>query len=162
MSDKAKALDLLISETVSFYQRLKAVAEELHGLKRLSGGKRGVLMDLYQNGMQTVPQMARSRPVSRQHIQTIVNPLAEKGLVEFIENPAHRRSRLVGLTEKGVSLVEEMRRREKELFSQFEIDVSEQSILDSVSVLRSIRETFTSMHTGKLLNNIRKKEGKNE
>ena len=93
MSKKAQALEMLITETISLYQRLRAVAEDLHGFDRLSGGKRGVLRDLYINGEQTVPQMARSRPVSRQHIQTIVNPLHEEGLVKFVENPAHRRSR---------------------------------------------------------------------
>ncbi len=162
MTDKAQALELLISETVSFYQRLRAVAEELYGFKGLSGGKRGVLIDLYANGMQTVPQMARSRPVSRQHIQTIVNPLAEEGLVELIENPAHKRSKLVGLTQRGVELVEEMKRRERELLSEFEIDVSGQSILNAASLLRSIRETFTGEHTRELLNNLRTDGGKNE
>jgi DNA-binding MarR family transcriptional regulator len=154
MSEKAQALETLIAETISLYQRLRAVAEELHGFERLSGGKRGVLRDLYQNGMQTVPQMARSRPVSRQHIQTIVNPLYEEGLVEFVENPAHRRSRLVRLTRKGAELVEEMERRETDLLSRFTIDVSEQDIIDSASVLRSFREALKGKHTKELLNDI--------
>lgn len=160
MAKKAQALESLIAETILFYQRLQAVAEELHGFKRLSGGKRGVLRDLYQNGMQTVPQMARSRPVSRQHIQTIVNPLAEKELVEFIENPAHKRSKLVRLTQKGVDIVEEMDRQEIEILSQFKINVSEQDILNSASVLKSVREIFKNKQTKELLNSIHERREK--
>jgi len=153
MDGKVQALESLIAETVSFYQRLQVVAEIIHGFKRLSGGKRGVLRDLYRNGIQTVPQMARSRPVSRQHIQTIVNPIAEEGLVEFLENPAHKRSKLVSLTQKGVNLVEEMNRLEIELFSELKIDVSEQELRNSASVIRTVRELFDSKQTKKLLKN---------
>jgi len=57
----------------------------------LSAARRGVLRSLARLGPQTVPQMAGARPVSRQHIQTIVNALAADGLVETIDNPAHKR-----------------------------------------------------------------------
>ncbi|MBN1573359.1 MAG: MarR family transcriptional regulator [Deltaproteobacteria bacterium] len=154
MTDKTQALESLIAETISFYQRLQDVAERLHGFRRLSGGKRGVLRDLYQNGMQTVPEMARSRPVSRQHIQTIVNPLFEEGLVEFVENPAHRRSKLVRLTQRGVDLLEEMNRREMELLSEIEIDISEKDILNSASVLKSIRVSLNTKKTKELIKNF--------
>jgi DNA-binding MarR family transcriptional regulator len=160
MTEKVQALESLIDETVSFFQRLRVVAEEFYSFKRLSGGKRGVLRDLYRSGMQTVPQMARSRPVSRQHIQTIVNPLAEEGLVELIENPAHKRSKLVCLTQKGVNLVEEMNCLEIELFSGLKIDVSEQELRNSASVLRSVRELFDSEQLKELLYTIRKRREK--
>jgi DNA-binding MarR family transcriptional regulator len=154
MSDKARAIESLITEIISLYQRLQVTAERLHGFRRLSGGKRGVLRDLYKNGMQTVPEMARSRPVSRQHIQTIVNPLVEEGLVEFVENPAHRRSRLVRLTKRGVDLLEEMNRKETELLSRIETAFSEKDALDSASVIRSIRESLNTKETKELIDNI--------
>ena len=41
------------------------------------------------------------RPTSRQRMQRLADELAAEGLVEFIDNPKHRRSKLVRLTRKG-------------------------------------------------------------
>ena len=54
-----------------------------------------------ERGPLTVPQIARMRPVARQHIQKLANEMAADGLVVFVDNPAHKRSRLVRLTPEG-------------------------------------------------------------
>ena len=41
------------------------------------------------------------RPTSRQRMQRLADELAAEGLVEFIDNPRHRQSKLVQLTAKG-------------------------------------------------------------
>jgi DNA-binding MarR family transcriptional regulator len=64
-----------------------------------------------KDGPQTVPDMARSRPVSRQHCQTIANALEAQGLVEFIDNPKHRKSKLVRATKKGRVRFQSMRKQ---------------------------------------------------
>jgi DNA-binding MarR family transcriptional regulator len=53
--------------------------------------------------------MAAARPVSRQHCQTLVNGLAEQGLVEFLDNPRHKRSKLVRITKRGRARFESMK-----------------------------------------------------
>src|SRR5512132_1591650 len=52
-------------------------------------------------GPLTVPQIARMRPTSRQRMQRLADELAAEGLVTFVDNPKHRRSKLVQLTPKG-------------------------------------------------------------
>jgi DNA-binding MarR family transcriptional regulator len=74
------------------------------------------LFDLDRSGSRTVPQMASARPLSRQHIQMLVNPLVEGRYVELVDNPAHKRSKLVRLTPKGRKLVDRMRKRESKVF----------------------------------------------
>jgi len=49
----------------------------------------------------TVPHIARLRPVARQRIQRLADEAAAAGLVEFVANPGHKRSKLVRLTAKG-------------------------------------------------------------
>ena len=49
----------------------------------------------------TVPEIARERAVSRQHIQSVINELLVIGLVEANRNPAHRRSARFALTQEG-------------------------------------------------------------
>jgi DNA-binding MarR family transcriptional regulator len=41
------------------------------------------------------------RPTSRQRMQRLADELAAEGLVRFVDNPKHRRSKLVQLTPKG-------------------------------------------------------------
>lgn len=50
---------------------------------------------------QSVAWLARDMGASRQNLQRIVNDLEQEGLVRFLDNPHHRRSRLVELTEQG-------------------------------------------------------------
>lgn len=66
-----------------------------------SGTYREILADLYERGPQTVPQLARRRRVSRQHIQVLANRMEQAGLISPAPNPAHRRSQLIRLTEAG-------------------------------------------------------------
>ena len=57
----------------SLFHELKAVAQEVHGGSPFAGGRRGVLLNLLEGGDQTVPELARRRPWSRQHSQVLLN-----------------------------------------------------------------------------------------
>jgi len=133
------AFEDVIDETTALFHLLHAVAAQLHGGGELTAGRRGVLRGLDRFGPQTVPQMARARPVSRQYIQSLVNDLEAEGLVETLENPAHRRSRLVCLTQRGAGALAEMYRREADLFATLELSIADDEMRHAASVLRSVR-----------------------
>jgi DNA-binding MarR family transcriptional regulator len=139
-----QALAVLIGETVSLSRRLQAAVDELHGGEAPSGGRRALLRDLARLGPQTVPQLARSRSVTRQHVQALVNQLAKAGYVELAANPAHRRSRLVDLTQRGRELVSGMNRRESEAFSALRSAARGEELRRAADVLRSLRELLES------------------
>lgn len=67
----------------------------------ISAADRAVMEFLYREAPLAVPEIAARYKVSRQHTQVTVNRLADLGLVRTIENPRHKRSRLVQLSEKG-------------------------------------------------------------
>ena len=138
------AMDSLINETVLLFHRLKIVADEVHHQGEMSGGLRSILRSLDKFGAQTVPQMARARSVSRQHIQILVNELVEKELVEFISNPAHKRSPFVQLTRHGKKTVDEMNQREKKLMGKADLDVADKKLHEAAETLRIVRELFES------------------
>jgi DNA-binding MarR family transcriptional regulator len=133
----------LIDEVRALFHVLKAVAEQVHGEGELSAARRGVLLGLAKTGPQTVPEIARSRPVSRQHIQVVVNQLIEEGFAESIPNPAHRRSHLVRITKSGRAKVREIIARETAVFSRLEIGESEAKILRAAKTLEGIRGAFS-------------------
>jgi len=81
--------------------KLRAAGKKVGAVTAWGAGTWGLLRSLVRDGPMTVPDIARSRPVARQHIQKLVNELAADGLVELIDNPAHKRSRLVRITAKG-------------------------------------------------------------
>lgn len=148
---KLEAFSALTSETVALFHRLRAVADEIHGDEGLTAGMRGVMNSLDQKGPQTVPQMARARPVSRQHIQTIVNSLGAMGLCEPMENPSHKRSRLITLTADGRRKLAELKKRENELLSRAALPVSKKEMRAAAQHLRSLKEMFEGPHWRNLL-----------
>jgi DNA-binding MarR family transcriptional regulator len=93
----------VIWRTRRLFQRLATEFQPVPGGAALSASQRAVLEFLDRGGPQTVPELARRRSVSRQHIQTSVNELIELGWLEARPNPAHRRSPLIALTSAGHS-----------------------------------------------------------
>src|SRR5215203_1468558 len=123
---KTAAFERLAREVRLAFHELRAAAEALqHDPEGLTAGHRGVLESLTRDGPRTVPALARARPVSRQHIQVLVNRLLELGLVETRQNPAHERSSLVALTPAGARRFEAMHRRERQAFDGAQFPVSE-------------------------------------
>jgi DNA-binding MarR family transcriptional regulator len=99
-SSRSAALMALLRDTIATSHRLAAVGRAL-GAVTAEGGRWGVMRDIADDGPQTVPRLAERRPVSRQHMQTVVDALIRDGLAELRDNPAHKRSKLVALTPEG-------------------------------------------------------------
>jgi len=89
------------------------------------GGAFGFMRSLALLGPLTVPQIAQMRPTSRQRMQRLADELAAEGLVEFIDNPKHRRSKLVQLTAKGDARYRAMNLRLMTIASTLGADLSE-------------------------------------
>jgi DNA-binding MarR family transcriptional regulator len=103
----------LIAATRRAFQALKATGDALHADLGVSASLRAVLEHLEAHGPVTVPDMARAKKVTRQHIQQLVDAGIGAGLAEARPNPAHRRSPLIALTPKGAEVFAEIRKRER-------------------------------------------------
>ena len=100
---KGEAIAELMLEVAQCFFRIRAVGQQAGLITSWGGGAFGFMRSLALLGPLTVPQIAQMRPTSRQRMQRLADELAAEGLVEFIENPKHRRSKLVRLTPEGVS-----------------------------------------------------------
>ena len=144
----ALALGRVIDETRALFHRLRLTAERLHEADHLSAGERAVLIELSTHGPRTVPAMARARPVSRQHIQALVNVLLKRTLVVLVENPRHQRSRLVELTREGRALVKTVRKREERVLTRLGRETNPEALEQVAEMLGHVRKLFEGSTRG--------------
>jgi len=148
---KLVALDELTWAVVFLYFRQSANAEIVYQEGEHSAGRRSLLRSLKIDGPATVPQLARARPVSRQFIQKLANQMATDGLVEFINNPEHKRSKLVRLTAKGEHLLVEMMERDIKVGVWLVQDLNESDLHTATRVVRTLREKLVRVEEWRTL-----------
>lgn len=132
----------LFDETRLLFHSLKLWVESVHEGLELTVPMRAVLELLLLKGSATVPDMARSRGVSRQHIQMQVDSLLELDLVDRRSNPAHKRSALVELNDKGRAVIQNMRAEELNALTRIQVGVSDNAIAEATQVLSAWREAL--------------------
>ena len=101
VDSRAEAITELMLEVAQCFFRIRALGQKIGLITSWGGGAFGFIRSLALLGPLTVPQIAEMRPTSRQRMQRLADELAGEGIVEFIDNPKHRRSKLVQLTRKG-------------------------------------------------------------
>src|SRR5215813_12728363 len=148
-------INSLVNETVLFFHRLRIVADQIHHRGETTGALRSILRSLDKLGEQTVPQMARARSVSRQHVQSRVNELVEEGLVELTPNPAHKRSPMARLTPLGKKTVDAMNQNEARLLSKADLGASDKDLREAAETLRTVRAYFESERWKRSLKNVK-------
>ena len=110
------------------------------GITGWGGGAFGFLRSLTLLGPLTVPQIARMRPTSRQRMQRLADELAAEGLVEFVDNPRHQRSKLVRLTRKGERRFEKMSAQFLAIASTMGDALSEADVRRTTAIVRQLSE----------------------
>jgi DNA-binding MarR family transcriptional regulator len=104
----------LTAEIRAAFHDLSSLADNLHAGEGVTASMRAVMEFIAENDAHTVPAIARAKSVSRQHIQQLADALVSAGQCEYLPNPAHKRSPLLALTEKGRGTFARMRERERE------------------------------------------------
>jgi DNA-binding MarR family transcriptional regulator len=139
MSD---SLDELFDQVRLVWHVLVQTTERLHEGEPVTLGMRAVLEFLARHGPTAVPEIARSRDVTRQHIQALVNDLLELRLVSLDDNPAHRRSALVRLTAEGQRAIDRMRRRERQFLERLELEARPDDLRRAATTLSAVRKAL--------------------
>src|SRR5262245_2924309 len=140
IGNKAEAIADLMLEVAQCFFRIRAIGQKTGLITSWGGGAFGFMRSLALIGPLTVPQIAQIRPTSRQRMQRLADELAAEGLVEFIDNPKHRRSKLVGLTRKGNARYRELSARFLAIASTMGADLSELDIRKTTDLLRLLSD----------------------
>jgi DNA-binding MarR family transcriptional regulator len=139
-SSKGEAIADLMLEVAQFFFRLRAVGQRTGLITNWGGGAFGFMRSLALIGPLTVPQIAQMRPTSRQRMQRLADELAAEGLVEFIDNPRHRRSKLVRLTREGNARYRELSARFLGIASTMGSNLSEADIRKTTEIMRQLSD----------------------
>ncbi len=142
---KSQALTDLILETFSLNGALLAAGDELVRDIGLTSARWQVLgaIALEQRPL-TVAQIARRMGLSRQAVQRVVNELEVAGVLEFSDNPDHKRARLVSMTNKGERAYAKADERQTDWAQGLAAEASQQDILTAVGVLRSVNQRLSA------------------
>ena len=132
-------LEALFTEATALASELRKRSALVHREDKLPAGTGSMLLILEQLGPQTVPSIARIRARSRQNIQILANHLQARGLVASAANPAHKRSRLVHLTDRGRSSLAVVMEREAQAREALLPHVSEGRLIPAARLLRQLR-----------------------
>jgi len=135
---KGEAIAELLLEVAQFFVRMRAVGQKRGFMTNWGAGSFGFLRSLALLGPLTVPQIARMRPTSRQRMQRLADELAAEGLVEFVDNPRHQRSKLVRLTRKGETRYRHLSARLLEIASTMGADLNEAHIRTATEIVRRL------------------------
>jgi DNA-binding MarR family transcriptional regulator len=148
-SSKGEAIVELILEVAQFFFRVRAVGQKAGLFTSWGAGAFGFMRSLALVGPLTVPQIAKMRPTSRQRMQRLADELAAEGLVEFIDNPRHQRSKLVRLTKKGSARYRQLNARLLRISSTMGAGLTEEDIRNSFEIVRRLSdETKQVAETG--------------
>jgi DNA-binding MarR family transcriptional regulator len=152
---KTEAVAELMLEVAQCFFRIRAVGQKTGFITGWGGGAFGFMRSLALFGPLTVPQIAKMRPTSRQRMQRLADELAAEGLVEFVDNPKHRRSKLVRLTRKGDARYRELNARFLSIASTMGVALSEADIRRTIEIVRQLSDDVKARY-GERVRRIRK------
>ena len=140
-----QAIEDLIVEIVATFFLLRAEGMRMGVVSSSGEGYWSVLRLLKLKGAQTVPQIARYRYVPRQSVQKLANEMLEDGVIELVNNPAHKRSKLLRLTPKGDAVFQELSDRIAVLTETLAVQGDAAQLQNAVGVVKNLHEQLRTM-----------------
>jgi DNA-binding MarR family transcriptional regulator len=135
-----EAVAELMLEVAQCFFKMRALGQKAGFITGWGGGAFGFMRSLTLLGPLTVPRIAQMRPTSRQRMQRLANELAAEGLVEFIDNPKHRSSKLVRLTRRGDARYRELNAQLILIASTMGVALNEADIRKTIGIVRRLSD----------------------
>lgn len=90
----------------------------------------------------TVPEIGRAMGQSRQASQRIVDVMAKDGLVEFIDNPSHKRAKHVTLTAEGKRIYDFLDNKQALWAAEAAIEFTREELDITFNTIQKMAEYF--------------------
>ncbi|GGL17833.1 MarR family winged helix-turn-helix transcriptional regulator [Nocardia jinanensis] len=119
-----------------------AIAEDLAGPAGLTAAWWQVLGAVLHEPL-PVAGIARAMGVTRQGVQRIADLLVDRGLAEYRPNPAHRRAKLVAITDAGHAAVARITPRHAEFAARLVAELGIERLTEIVAALAELSAAVT-------------------
>lgn len=140
MSDN-EPLNALILEVFRFNGRLLAAGDDLVGDLGLTSARWQVLGAVAKSPAPlSIAHIARNMGLARQSVGRVVKDLVAEGVLALADNPHHRRSKLVVITERGMALNEAADARQRPWASALGDGLRPGALTDAAALIRALRE----------------------
>ncbi|MFE7743418.1 MarR family winged helix-turn-helix transcriptional regulator [Nocardia sp. NPDC057455] len=127
--------------------RFLAVAEELARPAGLTAAWWQVLGAVLRAPL-PVAGIAREMGITRQSVQRIADLLVDKGLAEYRPNPAHRRAKLVAVTDAGLAAVRRIDPQHKAMSERLVEELGREQLALTVDVLTELSAAMDAITDG--------------
>jgi DNA-binding MarR family transcriptional regulator len=145
LTPKGKVYREILTEVFRFRARLLEGAEGVAGTAGLTSARWSVLGAVEETPA-TVAQVARALGLTRQTVQETADAMARDGLVTFLDNPHHKRARLMTPTTRARDALERLRTPQLEFANRMSAAHSLATLRTTLEVLRTSR-TIIEAHT---------------
>ena len=136
------ALHDLFMEVFALHEGLESVMDEVHEAAGMGSSQLRVAHTALNMRNATVPRIAEKMKVSRQFVQKVCDNLAWDGILKYEENPHHKRSRIVTVTDAGRKKLEEVGRNEALIVARCLPGIDEARVRDAKALLSGIRNNI--------------------
>ena len=135
-SNKANTLIKLMVETLKLAPKLQLEGDLLTKDLGLTSSRWGVLGFLAAADKPlTVADLARRMDLKPQTVQRFVTALEEQGFLSLLENPDHKRAKLLRLSRKGEKALVKMQQREQQWASTLTQGMTNKDIAKATEIL---------------------------
>lgn len=139
------ALHDLFKEVFALQATLSRVMDKAHERAGLSTPQRKIIQLLKRLGTATVPDIATNLGVSRQSVQVVCNDLLSRELLEFTDNPRHKRSKLATLTESGHRAFQQAQENEYQAIEQVMPEIELEKTRETGRILAHVRHALENL-----------------
>lgn len=140
MSDN-ESLNALILEVFRLNGRLLAAGDDLVADLGLTSARWQVLGAVAKSPSPlSISHIARNMGLARQSVRRVVTDLVAGGILELADNPHHRRSRLVLVTDRGVALNEAADARQLPWATALGEGLTPTALHDAAAMIRLLRD----------------------
>lgn len=136
--DEADNLYRLIWMSRPLMQAAEAAVEQGLDGSGLTVRTRAVLEILLAHDAATVPDIAQKLEIKRQYVQVMVNETLAENLTCKRDNPRHKRSTIIALTDKGRALIEGVVQREKTLVASLAAELDARDIKTALGIVETL------------------------
>lgn len=133
----------LILETFRLNGRILSAGDKLVEELGLTSALWQVLGSIsLSRGPLHMAQIARNMGLTRQSVRRSANILEKKGFVTFIDNPDHKRAKLLALTPKGEDVFDQVMEIQITWANEVAKDLNAEDLSTAIDVLRTLGDNL--------------------